>query len=327
MASITKRSYSSWQVTAKDSTLKIKRTFLSKSEALGFAEQLEADGIAVAKPAKTETLAWQVRVRKKGFPELVETFTTKAEAQAWSVAREADMHQRKFVDYREAERHSLGDLMRKYANKVLKGKKADHPDLVRIHKICRHPITQIAMHMLQPSDVAAYRDQRLEGGFVEPVDTRKQSLALRTWSPVKGASVKKEMELISRIISIAMREWNIHLPFNPASGKHCTRPEAQDGDERNRRLEDRAPAILEQVQAGNVQRSRRKVMDLGYVLDPEIETLLKAAGGEQINLLRACRYPEWFRPQRKEVTAASLRSRKLNKAKPKIKARERKGLH
>ena len=103
MASITRRSYSSWQVAAKDGALKIKRTVLGKSEALNFAKQLEADGIAVAKLAKTETLAWQVRVRKKGFPELVETFTTKAEAQAWSVAREADMHQRKFVDYREAE--------------------------------------------------------------------------------------------------------------------------------------------------------------------------------------------------------------------------------
>ena len=82
MASITKRSYSSWQVAAKDSTLKIKKTFLSKSEALDFAKQLETEGIAVAKPAKTETIAWQVRVRKKGFPELVETFATKAEAQA-----------------------------------------------------------------------------------------------------------------------------------------------------------------------------------------------------------------------------------------------------
>ncbi|WP_218241198.1 site-specific integrase [Comamonas fluminis] len=326
MASITKRSYVSWQVAAKDSTLKIKRTFLSKSEALDFAKQLEGDGIAVAKLAKTETLAWQVRVRKKGFPELVESFATKTEAQAWSVAREAEMHQRKFVDYREAERHSLGDLMRKYANKVLKDKRSDHPDLVRIHKICRHPITQIAMHMLQPSDVAAYRDQRLEGGFVEPADTRKLSLALRTWSPIKGASVKKEMELISRIISIAMREWNIHLPFNPASGKHCTRPEAQEGDERNRRLEDRAPEILDCSAKGNVERNRRKYADLEYVLDSEIETLLKAAGGEQINLLRACRYPEWFRPQKKEVTAASLRSRKLKKVKPKVKARLRQGL-
>ena len=326
MASITKRSYVSWQVAAKDSTLKIKRTFLSKSEALDFAKQLEGDGIAVAKLAKTETLAWQVRVRKKGFPELVESFATKTEAQAWSVAREAEMHQRKFVDYREAERHSLGDLMRKYANKVLKDKRSDHPDLVRIHKICRHPITQIAMHMLQPSDVAAYRDQRLEGGFVEPADTRKLSLALRTWSPIKGASVKKEMELISRIISIAMREWNIHLPFNPASGKHCTRPEAQYGDERNRRLEDRAPEILDCSAKGNVERNRRKYADLEYVLDSEIETLLKAAGGEQINLLRACRYPEWFRPQKKEVTAASLRSRKLKKVKPKVKARLRQGL-
>ena len=52
MACITKRSYSSWQVAAKDGTLKIKRTFLSKSEALDFAKQLEADGIAVAELIK-----------------------------------------------------------------------------------------------------------------------------------------------------------------------------------------------------------------------------------------------------------------------------------
>lgn len=58
MASITKRSYSSWQVAAKDGTLKIKRTFLGKTEAINFAKQLEAEGMAVAKLAKTETVAW-----------------------------------------------------------------------------------------------------------------------------------------------------------------------------------------------------------------------------------------------------------------------------
>ncbi|WP_313296010.1 hypothetical protein [Diaphorobacter sp.] len=46
MATITKRSYASWQVAAKDASLKIKRTFLDKSDAQEFQAGLETSGIA-----------------------------------------------------------------------------------------------------------------------------------------------------------------------------------------------------------------------------------------------------------------------------------------
>ncbi len=326
MATFTQRNYTSWQVAAKDASLKIKKTFLEQKSAKEFRSQLESSGI-VANLKKTQTLAWQVRVRKVGFPALTQTFATKADAQSWATEREADMIRRQFVDYREAERNTLGDLLRKYAAKVLKDKKADHPDLVRIHKICRHPITGIAMHMLQKSDVADYRDQRLAGGFVEADHGKKRSLSLRTWAPVKGASVKKEMELMARVINLGIKEWNIHLAFNPASGTHCARPQTQPGDERNRRLEDFAQQTASHELAANIQRERRVHKDVEYTLDPEVQALLSAAGGEQIALLRACRYPEWFRPQKKQVTASGQRSRILAKvSKTKIKARLRKGL-
>lgn len=321
MASIVKRSYVSWQVAAKSGTQNIKKTFLDKPQAQAFMVQLEAGGID-SKLSKTESLAWQVRIRKKGYPALAETFQTKADAQAWAIEREAEMVQRKFVDYREAERQTLGDLLRKYQDKFLKDKTIHHPDVVRIQKICRHPIANTPMHMLQKADVAAYRDERLTGGFVESDGGRKLSVEERTWRAVKGSTVTKELELMARIIKKAMQEWNIHIPINPASGLHCARPEPQAGDERNRRLEDLPCATdLDSLAA----RNRRQRQDVQYTLDADTYGLLKAAGGEQINLLRACRYPEWFRPQKTNVSAATLRARRKAKV-CKVKARLRKNL-
>ena len=73
MATFTQRNYTSWQVAAKDASLKIKKTFLEQKSAKEFRSQLESSGI-VANLKKTQTLAWQVRVRKVGFPALTQTF-------------------------------------------------------------------------------------------------------------------------------------------------------------------------------------------------------------------------------------------------------------
>lgn len=291
MATITKRQYTSWQVSTADSRgTKIKKTFLCRTIAESFLEQLQQDGVS-AKLSKATSLAWQARVRKKGFPPLTETFQTKAEAEAWSVAREAEMMQRRFVDYRAAERNTLGDLLRRYAEKVLATKPKSDPEHSRIRKLCRHPISNIAMHMLQKSDIAMYRDMRLEGGFVEPDDGRKLSVSARTWVKVKGSTVVKEMELISRIISLAIKEWDIHLPFNPASGNHCSRPAKHPTDERNRRLDDRQLGILEKSKDISVAHIEIKDFDM----DETLIELVKKSPGELINLMRACRYPHWFR--------------------------------
>ena len=55
---------------------------------------------------------------------------------------------------------------------------------------------------------------------------------------MKGATVKKELELLSRVVAIARAEWGIHMAANPASGRLVKRPAPQDGDVRDRRLAD-----------------------------------------------------------------------------------------
>jgi len=50
--------------------------------------------------------------------------------------------------------------------------------------------------------------------------------------------VNKELELMSRVIALARREWKLHLAANVASGKLESRVPAEDGDERDRRLKE-----------------------------------------------------------------------------------------
>lgn len=72
-------------------------------------------------------------------------------------------------------------------------------------------------------------------------------------------------------------------------------------------------------------RDRRQSLDAAFELDPETAALLKMPQTEQQALLRACRYPEWFRPRKKDVTANTLLARAKKSARPAVKARLRLG--
>jgi len=134
------------------------------------------------------------------------------------------------------------------------------------------------MSVLQPCDIATYRDERKK--------------------LVKGATVKKELELICRVIGIARAEWGVHVAQNPASGRLVPRPKKEPGDERNRRLAVvHAPALPSSQPSGKLSTqgmdtqgsSRRKRADGAFENDPEADALLKMPQSEQQALLRACR--------------------------------------
>jgi hypothetical protein len=58
------------------------------------------------------------------------------------------------------------------------------------------PFARIRMAALTSSYLAAYRDERLK--------------------VVSGATVNREFNVLSHAIDTARREWEIHIPFNPA---------------------------------------------------------------------------------------------------------------
>ena len=257
--------------------------------------------------------SWEVRIRNRSAPDLVKSFARKSDADEWTAQREGEIAKRQFVDYREADRNTLGDLLARFARDRLEGRPKDDPDAVRTAKLRDHAIGRIRMSVLQSSDIVTYRDERVK--------------------VVKGATVKKELELLSRVIAIARAEWGIQMAANPASGRLVKRPAPQDGDVRDRRLAEvhvavkgNPPPASEPVLEGSSPTppgpaSRRVRPDDAYEDDPEITALLAMPHSEQQALLRACRYPAWFTQRKREVTAATLKARQKRKAQAPRKAR------
>ena len=330
MASIRKRT--PWRIVVDKDTANAV-VFDTLKKAVAAAKALVAQGTAlgfVQEPRKGLTLgpgtalvervpggSWEVRIRSKFAPELVKSFARKSDADDWTAQREGEIAKRQFVDYREADRNTLGDLLMRFSRDRLQGRPEADPDKVRTTALAEHVIGRIRMSALQASDIAAYRDERVK--------------------VVKGATVKKELELVHRVIAIARLEWGIHMAANPASGKLVKRPAPQDGDVRDRRLAEVHVGVKESpppapdpagqgaLPAKSGPASRRVRPDDAYEDEPETTELLAMPQSEQQALLRACRYPAWFTQRKRDVTAATLQARLKRKAKAPPKARLQKG--
>ncbi|MGE5115100.1 MAG: tyrosine-type recombinase/integrase [Betaproteobacteria bacterium] len=248
MADIRKRV--SWEVSVAGNGA-LSRSFACEDAARRYVETLQRKGHcdAAARPAREGR--WQVRVRRVGCPTLTRTFRLRRDAEEWAAIQESSIARRDFIDFRSADRTTLGELMQRYRSVLERNGKQGTPDWTRCGSLQRHAMCGQKLSVLQPSHFARYRDERL--------------------GSVKGTTVTKELELFSRVIALARREWGIHLPNNPASGQLVRRPPPQPGDARNRRLKHETRAQPVAPEEG-----------------------LPTGGDEQRALLRACRYPHWF---------------------------------
>jgi dsDNA-binding SOS-regulon protein len=66
---------------------------------------------------------WQARVRRKGYPEEVNSFSTKAEAQKWARSIEAAMDQGTHQSIHAAKELLLADVLQRYMNEVTTSKR------------------------------------------------------------------------------------------------------------------------------------------------------------------------------------------------------------
>lgn len=146
---------------------------------------------------------WRAEIRRVGFPSQWSTFDTKAEAEAWARRIESEMDRGIFVDRTEAERNTLGDLLRRYAEEVSPLKKGCADEILRIRKICQDPIAQYKVAVLSGKVFSDYRDRRLKG------DVKHR--------PVSGSTTRRELTLLSHVLNVARKEWGVHMDVNPVS--------------------------------------------------------------------------------------------------------------
>ncbi|MBU2762246.1 site-specific integrase [Acidithiobacillus caldus] len=144
-------------------------------------------------------IGWQARIRKKGYPQQVKTFRSKAEAERWAKAVETEMNRGMFVSRSESESTTLNDLLDRYSREVLPTLKGGGREASRISAL-RAGLGQYSLAAITSSLVAKYRDQRLA------------TVSDKTGRPLGPQSVKHEIGLLQRALRKAVMEWGIALP-------------------------------------------------------------------------------------------------------------------
>jgi integrase len=144
---------------------------------------------------------WRARVFVRGARESG-TFATRAEAAAWALEREANLSGRRLP------KMTLEQAFDRYARDVSPSKRGGQWEIVRLKAMQADPIARRALAALETTDIAGYRDRRLQA--------------------VSGATVRREMNLLGSVLEIARREWrwirtnpcrDVRKPPSPASRK------------------------------------------------------------------------------------------------------------
>ncbi len=165
----------------------------------------------VARSGRDGRRVWQVLVRRRGHPQRTKTFNTKAEAAAWAATLESEIARGVFVDRSRSDDTLLADLLARYAREITPSKRSAATEALRITSLIRDPIARYSISALTGEGISEYRDRRL-------------ALA-------KPATVNRELNIVSHVLTVAMKEWRYHLPAgNPVA--LIRRPKVADRRER-----------------------------------------------------------------------------------------------
>ncbi|MHB8938547.1 MAG: tyrosine-type recombinase/integrase [Thiobacillus sp.] len=163
---------------------------------------------------------WQARIRRDGHPALSKTFETKAAAEAWTRAVESDMDKGAYRSTVVAESTTFSEIADRFEHEF-----APHHYRGQgwKHKLAhlRAAFGDYFLAAITPARVAAYRDDRLRAA--DPRYKKDPTSAPR----LSPATVKTEIDLLSKVLDVASKEFGIPLPAGnpvasirkPAGGK------------------------------------------------------------------------------------------------------------
>jgi len=154
---------------------------------------------------------WHAQIRRKGWPQQTRTFNTQLEAKTWATMIEREMDAGVFVSRSEAEATSFASALELYAKEITCKKRSSASELSRIQAMQRHPMALRSLASIRGSDMASYRDSRLEEGLAP-------------------ATVRRELALISHVFTIARKEWRMESLTNPV--ELIRQPSVDDSRER-----------------------------------------------------------------------------------------------
>ncbi len=158
---------------------------------------------SIIKRSSRGTTKYEAAIRRRGGVSVSKTFPSRREALAWAATIESEIARGVFVDRTSAERNTLGDLLERYGREISPYKKGGALEILRIQRLLTDPVAGIRVAALTGAHIAQYRDRRLAG------DPKRQA--------VSGSTVNRELTLISHALTIATKEWAVHVHVNPVS--------------------------------------------------------------------------------------------------------------
>jgi integrase len=168
---------------------------------------------------------YNVQIRKEGYPSITKTFTRISVARKWAKGVEADMERRIHVEV--PDQTTVGELLKRYQRQTLPSHKGQQVEAYRLKTLKKH-LGELRLIHLTSKEMASYRDLRLQ--------------------EVSSASLKRELTILSRVLTIASRDWGISIPQNPV--RMISLPKADKA--RTRRLEAGEEARLLQTSSSEL---------------------------------------------------------------------------
>ena len=137
---------------------------------------------------------FHVQIRKIGYPAVTKTFGRISVAKQWAKITEADMERRLHAIIPND--LTVGELLNRYETEIAPIHKGHQSETYKVRTLRKHFSRTLLSH-LSSADVAKYRDRRL--------------------TTVSPASVKRELAVLSSVISVASKDWGIPIRQNPVS--------------------------------------------------------------------------------------------------------------
>jgi integrase len=169
---------------------------------------------------------WQAHVRRRGYPAQVQTFDTKAKAEAWASTIESEIARGVFVSRAEAENTTLREALDRYQREIVPGKKNADREGRRVRGLQARTLARRSMASIQGKDIAAFMQQRQAEG-------------------AGPNTVRLDLALLSHLFNVARTEWGMASLANPV--EMIRKPRLPAGRDR-RLVGDELPRLLTAAQ-------------------------------------------------------------------------------
>ena len=127
---------------------------------------------------------------------VAKSFNTKIDAARWARLLESEIDRGVFIDRTELERTNVGELIDRSLAEVTPKKKSARQDIQRLNAL-KTRLGALSLATPRSPHISADRDARLASGLA-------------------GATVVKDLNSLSHLFDVAIKDWGFPFAVNPA---------------------------------------------------------------------------------------------------------------